>query len=158
MKASIKLFGTFFLGTALLIGCANKDNEGNEELTTDIIQNPQTASELTDTTVMPLFEFEQLVHEFGTITQGEKVEHTFNFKNTGKTALVISSVQASCGCTVADDWPKTPVMPGKDSSIKVTFNSEGKKGQIYKTVSIIANTHPSTTILALKGEIIAPEN
>ena len=38
-------------------------------------------------------------HDFGEIAQGDKVEHTFRFRNTGNEPLVITNVQVTCGCT-----------------------------------------------------------
>lgn len=34
----------------------------------------------------PVITWEELSHEFGDIVQGEKIEHTFKFKNTGTAA------------------------------------------------------------------------
>ena len=100
--------------------------------------------------------FEEEVFDFGSITQGEKVTHTFKFKNTGDADLVIVSAKGSCGCTVPE-WPKEPIAPGAEGEINVVFNSEGKNGKQHKRVSIVANTEPATSAVALKGEIIAPE-
>lgn len=100
--------------------------------------------------------FEEEVFDFGSITQGEKVEHTFRFRNDGENDLVIVSAKGSCGCTVPK-WPKEPIAPGEEGDIHVVFNSEGKKGMQHKKVSIIANTEPATTVIALKGEVIAPD-
>ena len=49
---------------------------------------------------LPSFEFESDVFEFGTIAQGAKVSHTFRFKNSGESDLIIAKVEGSCGCTV----------------------------------------------------------
>jgi len=99
--------------------------------------------------------FEEERFNFGTITQGEKVKHTFKFKNTGSEELVIVSAKGSCGCTVPE-WPKEPIAPGADGEIYVVFNSDGKSGKQVKQVSIVANTEPATSVIALEGDIIAP--
>jgi len=101
-------------------------------------------------------EFENNLYDFGSITQGEKVTHTFNFTNTGDADLVIVSAKGSCGCTVPE-WPKEPIAAGQSGVIKVVFNSEGKKGKQHKRVSIVANTEPATSAVTLKGEVIVPE-
>jgi hypothetical protein len=88
-------------------------------------------------------------HDFGTITDGEKVEHTFKFTNTGEADLVISSATASCGCTIPN-WPKEPISPGDDGEIKVEFNSAGKSDMVTKDITILANTNPVKTILQIK--------
>ena len=43
--------------------------------------------------------FEQMNHDFGTVTEGEKVIYSFKFTNTGKVDLHLTSVGTSCGCT-----------------------------------------------------------
>ena len=100
--------------------------------------------------------FEEEVYDFGDITQGEKVVHIFKFKNTGKTDLVITSAQGNCGCTVPS-YPKNPIAPGGADVVEVSFDSNGKKGNQHKTVTLVANTYPSTTVIAIKGNVIAPE-
>ncbi len=93
-------------------------------------------------------------HDFGKITQGEKTEHDFEFKNTGKNPLTIINCKATCGCTVPD-WDKTPIMPGEKSKIHVVFNSEGKIGQQNKAVTITANTEPQQTVITMVGMVEA---
>ena len=51
------------------------------------------------------------VHDFGTVPQGTPVTYVFNFENTGKAPLVLSSVTASCGCTTPE-WPKETCSTG----------------------------------------------
>jgi len=101
-------------------------------------------------------EFAEEAFDFGTITQGEKVNHVFKFTNTGESDLVIVSAKGSCGCTVPE-WPKEPISPGESGDIQVIFSSEGKKGKQHKRVSIIANTEPATSVIAIKGEILTPD-
>jgi hypothetical protein len=97
--------------------------------------------------------FDSLEHNFGTITEGEKVVYAFKFENSGKYPLLISFVRASCGCTVTD-YPKGLIKPGEINSIEVRFNAEGKKGFQSKTVSVIANTDPAETQLFFKANVL----
>lgn len=60
----------------------------------------------------PVITFDETEKDFGEITQGTKVEHTFKFTNTGTEVLRISNVAATCGCTVPK-WPKEPVADRK---------------------------------------------
>ncbi|WP_143960373.1 DUF1573 domain-containing protein [Litoribacter populi] len=82
--------------------------------------------------------FAEKSKDFGDITQGDKVEHTFKFENTGGAPLVISNVAATCGCTVPA-WPKEPIAPGESAEIKVSFNSAGKMGKQNSVVRIYSN-------------------
>ncbi len=140
--------------SCFIAACGNTDN--NDAITTNLIDNPATASaNKLDKDNLPYFEFEDKVKEFGKITQGEKVTTNFKFRNVGKSNLIISSAQGSCGCTVPE-WPKEPIKPGERGVIKVTFNSAGKSGMQNKTVTLVANTIPNTTVIALKGEVLTP--
>lgn len=109
-----------------------------------------TESELANS---PNMKFEELVFEFGTLVQGEKVSHEFYFTNTGKSDLVIRKIKASCGCT-ATNPEKMVIKPGERSKLSVTFNSRGKRGRQNKTITIITNDPTSSsTILKVKGVV-----
>lgn len=101
----------------------------------------------------PVIVFERDIFDFGKIKQGEKVQHEFKFKNTGKSPLVISNATATCGCTVPEP-PKEPIKPGAEASIKVIFSSEGKMGMQDKVVTITSNANPTTTSVHLVGEVL----
>lgn len=89
----------------------------------------------------PVMTFEENVHNFGDIAQGEKVEYAFKFTNTGKSDLIINEAVSSCGCTVPE-WPKAPVKPGETGYMKVVFDSKGKAGYTEKEIMVKANTVP----------------
>ncbi|TBX69982.1 DUF1573 domain-containing protein [Flavobacterium silvisoli] len=98
--------------------------------------------------------FETQKHDFGTITQGDKVEYDFKFKNTGKADLLITDAKGSCGCTIPE-YPKEPVAPGKDGIIKVSFNSAGKIGENSKSVVLSANVPEGKKILYIQSNIVS---
>jgi Protein of unknown function (DUF1573) len=77
--------------------------------------------------------------DFGTIPEGQKLEVAYRFLNSGARPLIISRVQPSCGCTVAEQ-PDEPILPGKEGVIKASFNSEGRVGINHKKLYVIANT------------------
>lgn len=128
---------------------------GEEPVTTDLINNSTTASEEGSTEGMPKMVFTEESFDFGNISQGEKVEHAFKFVNKGKSDLIISSAVGSCGCTVPS-YPKEPVKPGDEGVIKVVFNSEGKSGAQHKRVTIVANTNPNKTMVAIMANVLVP--
>lgn len=101
----------------------------------------------------PKFDFSESSYDFGSITEGDVVEHTFEFTNTGEAPLVIQSASASCGCTVPS-YPREPVAPGATGEIQVKFNSANKPGIQNKTVSITANTNPTITRLTIKSNVM----
>ena len=92
------------------------------------------------------------IYNFGTITQDEKVEYSYKFKNTGTNPLVVFEAHASCGCTVPEK-PEKPVLPGETGYLKVVFNSAGKEGHTEKEINVSANTNPAFPVLKLIGEI-----
>jgi hypothetical protein len=138
------------------VGCNNASTE-EEKVSTDLVKNPNSASEDSEVKAEDLasIEFEEEVIDFGEISQGEKVKKRFRFKNTGKSNLIISNATGSCGCTVPL-WPKQPIKPGQEGEIEVVFNSNGKQGRVHNTVTLIANTQPNKTVVALKGDVIVP--
>ena len=152
MKRFIFLSG--FIGILILFGVSCK--HGNKNISSDVVNNPNTANGTSDTTKLPVFQFAEEVHDFGKIIQGEKVSYSFKFKNVGKSDLVISDARGSCGCTIAD-YPKTAIAPGAEGSIDVKFNTEGKKGFQTKTVTLSANTQPSSKVLTIKAKVQVPE-
>lgn len=97
------------------------------------------------------------VFDFGKLTDGEVVEFSYRFKNTGKEPLIIENAAASCGCTVPEK-PEAPIKPGETGFIKVKFNSEGRVGQAHKTVTVTSNASPAFPQLLLTGEVIAKGN
>src|ERR1700689_4579380 len=77
--------------------------------------------------------------DFGTIASGQKLEMSFHFKNAGDKPLVITRVQPSCGCTIAEQ-PTEPVLPQKEGIIKEVFDSDRHVGINNKTLYVFANT------------------
>ena len=122
----------------------------------DKVKSENVDSSMVDPKNPPVIEIEESVYDFGTISQGEKVKHTYFFKNKGKSPLIIHSAQGSCGCTIPE-WPKEPVQPGEEGKIEVSFNSEYKSGHQEKMVTILANTKPTKTFLKITGEVVVPD-
>lgn len=100
----------------------------------------------------PLINMKEDTYEFGTVKEGEKVEHKFVFSNGGKTPLIISNVSASCGCTTPE-YPKNPIKPGDSGTIRVVFDSQNQVGVQHKIITVLSNAQPSRTILHLRGEV-----
>ncbi len=87
----------------------------------------------------PVISFDQKAFDFGDLVQGDKVEHTFSFTNTGDQPLLITNVQVTCGCTTPKGWPREPINPGDQGEITVAFNSTAKIGRQNKPVTIVSN-------------------
>ncbi|MBS1630316.1 MAG: DUF1573 domain-containing protein [Bacteroidetes bacterium] len=93
-------------------------------------------------------------YDFGKLSDQKDAEHLFKFKNTGKTPLIITAASASCGCTVPE-FPKEPIMPGKEGQIKVTYHTAGKSGPFQKTVFIMSNASANNQRyeIYIKGDV-----
>ncbi len=102
---------------------------------------------------LPSFKFEEELHDFGTIKDGDVVEHVFKFVNTGEAPLIITDAKATCGCTVPEK-PTEPIPVGETGEIKVRFNSKGKPGIQNKTVTLTANTWPTTQRIRIKANVV----
>ncbi len=154
--------------SALAVSCGNSSKEKElqnriAELETQVeATKPTTNSTTPEAEVkpegpLPSFEFPEEEHDFGTINEGDEVEKVFKFKNVGEAPLIISSAKASCGCTVPK-WPKEPIGIGEEGEILVRFNSKGKPGIQNKTITITANTYPSTSRLKIKADVTKSED
>jgi hypothetical protein len=104
----------------------------------------------------PMITFEKKSHDFGDIVQGEKVEHTFSFTNTGNEPLIITNVQVTCGCTTPKGWPRDPIPPGGKGEITVGFNSAGKTGRQHKPVTIVSNAVNTGNQVSITTNILPP--
>lgn len=102
-----------------------------------------------------VFKFEHTTHNFGNIEQGPDATHSFKFKNTGNTPLIIQRCSASCGCTIPK-WSKDPIMPGKTGTIDIKFATKDKVGSFTKTIYIKSNAKSlkETFDLYIKGSVI----
>jgi hypothetical protein len=91
--------------------------------------------------------------DVGQIPQNTPKPIVFEFKNTGKTTVIITNVQGSCGCT-ATDYTKTPIAPGKSGTVTATYNAVNA-GAFSKTVSVTTNAEAAIKVLTIKGTVVA---
>lgn len=97
--------------------------------------------------------FEKLKYNFGFVRQGKIVKIEYNFKNTGKKSLIISNIEVTCGCTIAD-FPHYPIKHGESGLIVLTFNTKEKYDRQDRTVDVISNASNSPTKLRFKGVVL----
>ena len=72
-----------FAGSALM---SFSTNNANEVSSVEVVEAQQG----------PKITFEEKEFNFGKIKQGDKVEHTFKFKNEGDAPLIINNAKGSC--------------------------------------------------------------
>ena len=133
-----------------LISC--DENKIKDGLSSDLINNPVTAGNDGDLTVLPKFKFKTTEHDFGNVIDGVKVAYKFRFTNVGGSDLVINQVKTSCGCTVSR-FPKQAIKPGESNFIEITFDSSRRKGFNHKNATVLANTQPSVVTLNIKAMV-----
>ncbi|AWV97415.1 DUF1573 domain-containing protein [Arcticibacterium luteifluviistationis] len=100
--------------------------------------------------------FENPIHDFGAITEGDQVSHAFKFTNTGTDPLQITAVNVSCGCTVASK-PMGMVGVGQSDEIVINFNSTGKLGVNKKTVAVLSNAKNNSEVLSFTAVVSKAE-
>ena len=152
MPKKYSLLPFMFLSLLFLFSCGSGDQGF---ISSDVVNNPNSAKEKSDLSSLPFIKFEEEVHDFGKIIEGETVSFSFKFTNTGKSDLVIADVSTSCGCTVPS-FPRTPIHPGEKDVIKISFNSAGKRGFQTKNIVVVANTQPNTTMVRIKAQVVSP--
>jgi len=145
----------YLLAVLLISGFTTCSRNDRETIPADVVHNPNTANGKTDQGSLPVIKFDELEHDFGRIIEGQTVSYAFNFKNTGKSDLLIAEVSTSCGCTVPS-YPKTPIRPGESGTIKIAFNSNGKRGFQSKNILVASNTQPNTTVIRVKAQVVNP--
>ncbi|MEY4541920.1 MAG: hypothetical protein RLZZ306_3677 [Bacteroidota bacterium] len=132
---------------SVFIACENKQRTDAQTIEDNRKALEPTASKF------PVMEIDTPTVDLGTIIQGDTIMHVYNFKNTGNMPLVLSNVNASCGCTTPS-YSKEPVAPGEKGFITVKFNSKGKEGKLNKTVTAYANTKPADNTVSFKIEVL----
>ena len=150
------IFG--ILAIILATSCKQADKKNDSAAT----NNSQAGSNTADPNATPEIDKANLTtiewletqeKDLGKISEGEKLEVAFRFKNTGSKPLVISNVRAQCGCTIPET-PKEPFAAGQEGVIKASFDSHGRSGMNTKEVYVNANTDPVTSTLVFKVEVI----
>lgn len=150
MKKNFFAFLLFLFVSAIFISCSSKNSNADK---LSGVSNTDSSGTKMDKNALPVISFKEDFHDFGKIKSGEKITFAFNFKNTGKSVLIISNVSTSCGCTVSA-YPKQPIKPGEESSVDVSFDSTGKHGLQTKSISVYTNAEPAVTTLRIQSLII----
>ncbi len=98
--------------------------------------------------------FDRTTFDYGTVKTGADGHRVFTVKNTGDKPLIISKVQASCGCTTPE-WSQDPIMPGKTAEIKVGYNTT-IVGPFTKIIEVYSNDPAnSRSVINIKGTVDA---
>ena len=152
----MKWISLIFAGVMLFVSCnmgKNQEEEAAEIPMDEVGKQPVGQMIVPDVDSSDaVLEVADDSYDFGTVKEGEKVEHEFRFTNTGSSPLIISNVQASCGCTTPE-YSKNPIAPGDQGLVKVVFNSAGQLGKQHKVITVTSNSASTNTLLHLRGEV-----
>lgn len=145
-------FGSLVLSAMVLAsaaGFANAqllDNATNPEIVPTYV-NPDEAADMV---------FNVLEHDFGTISDTDKVEFVFKFTNKGKGPLHVVSTKGSCSCTVPA-LSKKDFEVGEGGEIRVIYNPKGKAGMQVQNVTVNTNDADTPVILLTVKANVLPE-
>ena len=165
MNSKFSLLAVFFLAIGLF-SC----NQGNDEVRDAARQDIETVAPANPNAAAPTqpgvaapsgpttaMAFDESVFNFGSVTEGEIITHTYSFKNTGSEPLIVSDARGTCGCTVPSK-PTAPIAPGETGEITVRFDTRNKVGERQQKVTITANTDPAQTVISLDGTVVSDPN
>lgn len=138
-----------------LILSINNSNDYNNRLsiTASIVED---FSKLTNSQRKnaPIAYFEKKEFDFGNLKAGDKANCDYTLTNKGKSDLFIRKTRASCGCT-AIALGESKIAPGQTTTIRATFDSAGKTGRQYKSITVITNDPNTPEInLSLIGNVV----
>ena len=102
----------------------------------------------------PLMHFDTLVHDFGTIIEGESVVCYFDYSNRGGGDLLITGVETTCGCTVPS-WSREPLKPGAKETLQLIFDASGRNGEQRKQVTVKSNASNEVVRLTIRARVIS---
>jgi hypothetical protein len=96
--------------------------------------------------------FDTLIHDFGTIIEGEKVVCYFEYRNGGDEELLITSVESTCGCTTPN-WSREPLGPGEKRDLEIIFDTSGRSGVQRKVVTVHSNATNQMVQLTIRANV-----
>lgn len=101
----------------------------------------------------PRLVFDKTVHDFKEVISGTVVVTSFILTNNGKTNLEIRDIQSNCACATTS-IKKKKIKPGQRQEMEVRFDTEGRKGRQYKSISVFTNDPTAPTqMVTLKCEV-----
>jgi len=136
------------LSIAMFSFTAVMNAQENESKKTEIAPKKEKKAKKAKSTVT----FSALLIQRDAIPYDSQELFIFEFKNTGKTPLLIQNVQTSCGCTTADK-PSEPVQPGKKSKISVKYDTK-RVGDVHKTITVTTNVQTEPIVLTIQGKVL----
>jgi hypothetical protein len=93
------------------------------------------------------------VFDFGKVKSGDLVVAEFTLTNGGKEKLNFRKIKSNCSC-VTYEIKSSNIKKGKSQVLKLTFDTSGRRGNQYKTISIFSNDPTAPTqMITIKGTL-----
>lgn len=136
----------FFLLFVFFLSCNNitDDRKSNVSTEKQIIENNNEACLI----------IKNKKYNFGKISREKYpcLDLDFELKNTGKTPLVISKIDVSCGC-LSVSYSKFPINPDKETKLTVHIDTKKQYGFFSKVIFINSNAKNNLEIIRITGEV-----
>jgi len=138
--------GSMLAGLILvLFSCSGQNGSQEEESRIYKIKSQDAQGE-------SVMQFDTLVHDFGTIIEGERVVCYFDYRNEGEEDLLITEVEATCGCTTPN-WSREPLKPGEQETLEIVFDASGRSGEQRKLVTVKSNASKKVVQLTIRARV-----
>ena len=116
---------------------------------------PEMTAEELD--VAPKLSISERVFDFGRVNQGDTVTTEFVLTNEGKKKLNFRKIKSNCSC-VTYEVKSSNLKKGKSQVLKMIFDTSGRSGNQYKTITIFSNDPVAPTqMVTIKGSILKKE-
>ena len=103
---------------------------------------------------VPTIYFPETQHDFGKVNEGDKVNYTFRFSNTGNSSLIIKNIRSSCGCAAAL-LSKDNLEPGQEGTLQVELDTKNRSGKLSRTITVNSNDPKDPAkVLTIYADII----
>jgi hypothetical protein len=109
---------------------------------------------LPENSPQPHVEVEAEQHDFGRMEKGQKGEHRYVFRNTGKGPLLLRAGDPPCKCTTPI-VEKSLLQPGESTEVVVGWTTDQSPGPFRKTIPIHTSDRRRLLVqLELQGNIV----
>jgi len=115
--------------------------------------NKSDSETLTDKKGTSEIVFKEYQHDFGKVTEGEKLSYIFTFENKGSSDLIINSASTTCGCTVPK-YDTKPIHTGGSGELEVVFDTSGRNGMQTKVITVKTNATTPVVLLKITAEVV----
>jgi hypothetical protein len=76
----------------------------------------------------------------------------FDYVNKGGEDLLVTAVEATCGCTTPN-WSREPLKPGEKETLEIIFDASGRNGEQRKLVTIKSNASNQVVQLTIRAKV-----